>query len=76
MTDKDFSKLRENAKTVGFSQFAEWMLAIKGYRLTRDGKQIDKWEAWELGFRNASKLKNNLTPIECLTQQEFKILMK
>lgn len=47
-----------------YSPFAYFIEGTKGYDFkTKKGRQLDKWEVFEMGYTNAKKVINNKTRI-------------
>jgi hypothetical protein len=65
LTDNQFKALKEDAKRDELSPFAKFSLDTHSYRFsTSKGRQLDKWEVWEMGYRDAEKLLKGEYPIE------------
>ena len=57
MTDEEFNVFKRQAEKTPLSPFAIFMGDSKGYRyITRDGKQLDKWEVFAMGHQNAKTI--------------------
>ena len=57
MKESEFKTLKYTSKNIPLSNFAAFVKASKGFIFkTKKGRQLDKWEVWEMGYTDFSKL--------------------
>lgn len=64
MTNEEFSKFRNKATRLPFSEQASFIMELKDYKIYYKNKAIDKWEAFLFGF-SSDEIKNNKTVLDC-----------
>lgn len=63
----NFNQMLKEASKVPTSPFANFCMALGRRKFYYNGRQIDKWEIFDLGFTNAEKILRNQTPIIYIT---------
>lgn len=48
----------------GLSPYGVFFYASRGIEFTKNGKELDKWEVWEMGYRNLENIMKGLTQIK------------
>lgn len=61
------TKSKPKANDYTLSPFAQFHQASTGYRFTkRNGVELCKWEVFDMGYTNAQRIINGLTPIQAV----------
>ena len=66
MTDKEFMTAKSRARDIPFSPFAIFMFALNKYRLQYKGRDIYKYEVYEMGYKNAQDILDDKTTIKLI----------
>lgn len=53
----------------GLSPFGEFIYDTVGMNFSKNGKQLDKWEVFELGYRDILAIASGKTPIKITYQR-------
>jgi hypothetical protein len=57
MKESEFKTLKYTSQNIPSSKFADFVKESKGFMFkTKKGRQLDKWEVWEMGYTDFSKL--------------------
>ena len=57
---------RERYKDIPFSPFCKYCQALKGYQFYYKGRQVFRYELFDWGYKDVTKLLNNETDIQAV----------
>lgn len=66
LSEAEFQKLVQRARSSPFSPFAAFCQQLKGYRLFYHGAFRDKWEIWFSGYKDAHDIISGNTPVKVI----------
>ena len=55
--------LKDNESESDLTEFARFCLDLRGFNLQSNGRQVDKWEAFDRGYKDADAIKKGRTAI-------------